>query len=228
MASLIVDWYGALATPPYKALVLIPQDYDNLTLLSGSAPNGVWELDTIAFWQDLKSLEETEEGIVFGDTQTHNLQYTIAGVTYADALAFQCEIAFYNPVASEDWTVILTGSNNDIFDVTGGVYVPEKGTGFVNLIPTNSAGLQLVQSVDGAAIDAKLALLLSAQDLTNEQKEAEHITSKTTGQVILRNTTVMRRWEADAWEDEAKSIPYGTTPNTGIAAVGMLAEVAWS
>jgi len=39
---------------------------------------------------------------------------------------------------------------------------------------------------------------------------------------------LMLRWEADAWEDEAKTIPYGTNSNAGIEAVGMLVSVTWS
>ena len=141
MAALIIDWTEALTSPPYKALVLIPQDYDHLTLLSGSAPNGEWELDTMAFWADLKALEEAETGIAFSDLQAHNPPYTIAGTEYADAVALLCEVAFFNSVGGEPWTVLLEGSNNDIFDVVGGVYVPSKGTGDVNLVPSNSAGL---------------------------------------------------------------------------------------
>lgn len=236
MASLIIDWIGGSATIPYKALVLIPQDYDHLTLVAGSAPNGSYELDTLSFWGDLKTLEEAESGIVFDDLQTHNLPYTIAGTVYADAIAMKCEVAFYNSVPNEEWTVILLGSNNDLFDVVSGVYVPDKGTGDVNLVSTNSAGLVItgtsgLTAAESAAllqIEADVALLLSAQDLTNEQQSAEHITSRTLGKVILRNTTTLERWEADAWEDEAKTIPYGTNQNIGIEAVGMLVSVAWS
>jgi len=236
VASLIVDWYGASAVPPYKALILIPQDYDHLTLVAGSAPNGSWELDTMAFWQDLKDLEESEVGMSFNNLQTHNLQYTIAGTIYADAVAMQCEIAFYNAVPNEDWTVVLSGSNNDLFDVEGGVYVPTKGTGHLALVSTNSAGL-VVTSTSGLTaaesatllqIEADVTLLLAAQDLTNEQQEAEHTTSRTLGKVILRNTTTLERWEADAWEDEAQTIPYGTNSDQGIESVGMLISVAWS
>ena len=112
----------------------------------------------------------------------------------------------------------------------------------VEIVQTDVSGLTTQESqalidialaVDGlvtdvAALTALNNLLKDAQDLTNEQANAEHITSRSTGQVILRNTTVSRRWEAWAYEDEGKSILYGTNPNVGIEAVGVLVEVAWS
>lgn len=230
MASLIVDWVGASATPPYKALILIPQDYDHLTLVEGSAPNGSWALDTYALWQDLKSLEASESGIVFDDLQTHNAKYAIAGTTYADAIGFLCEIAFYNAAANEDWAVILEGSNNDLFDIVNGIYVPSKGTGHITVVPGNSAGLVVITSTDTATIEAKVDALIAAQELTQEQIEAERTTMEspapmsTPGKVVLRNTTVSRRWEADAWEDEDQTIGYR---KTGLESVGMFIEVAW-
>ena len=76
-----------------------------------------------------------------------------------------------------------------------------------------------------AAMAAKIDTLLAAQDLTNEQAEAEHLTDPTNGLVVLRNTTTMRRWEADAWEDFDRTQRYR---GEGLEAVGMLIEVAWS
>lgn len=76
-----------------------------------------------------------------------------------------------------------------------------------------------------AAMAAKIDLLLAAQDLTNEQAEAEHLTDPTNGLVVLRNTTTLTRWEADAWEDFARTQRY---QGAGLEAVGMLVEVAWS
>lgn len=232
MAALIVDWVGATATPPYKALVLIPQDYDHLTLMSGSAPNGSWELDTMAFWNDLKALEASEAGIVFHDVQSHNSQYTIAGTTYADAVALLCEVAFYNPVPSEDWTVTLSGSNNDIFDVEGGIFVPAKGTGHLTLVPSNSAGL-VVTDTSGLTIAESAALLSIATDVATSlalqtgidaRDMGKHITNPTLGKAQIVNDTAMRRWEADAWEDLAETIPY---KGEGLEVVGELTEIAY-
>ena len=102
-------------------------------------------------------------------------------------------------------------------------------------IDTNVDGLTLdVASLDAAVgvMDSNIADLLTAQSLTNEQKEAEHITipydpafPTTTGKLVLRNATVTKRWEADAWEDAGKTTRY---QGRGMEAVGQLAEVAWS
>jgi hypothetical protein len=80
---------------------------------------------------------------------------------------------------------------------------------------------------DISMIQSDIVSLLANQDLTLEQQQAEHITSALTGLVILRNPTVMRRWEANAWEDEAGTIPYGTNANKGIEKVDVLTEVNW-
>ena len=112
------------------------------------------------------------------------------------------------------------------------VKVVETGTS--GLTPQESTALIDIDTnvdtllTDVTAMSAVIDLLKVANDLTNEQANAEHITSRTTAKVILRNTTVSRRWEAPAWEDEAKTIPYGTNTDKGIEAVGMLVEVAWS
>lgn len=81
---------------------------------------------------------------------------------------------------------------------------------------------------DISTIDTNVTSLLANQNLTLEQQQGEHTTSKTLGKLIIRNATVMRRWEADAWEDEGQTISYGTNANAGIESVSDLVEVAWS
>ena len=80
-------------------------------------------------------------------------------------------------------------------------------------------------SADLSGINTKLDSLIAAQDLTNEQKNAEHTTDPDLGILILRNTVVSRRWEAPAWEDKAQTIPY---KGEGLESVGELVEVAFS
>ena len=112
----------------------------------------------------------------------------------------------------------------------------------VKVVETGTSGLTATESqalididtnvdtllTDVTAMAAIVNLLKTANDLTNEQANAEHITSRSTGKVILRNTVVSKRWEAPAWEDEAKDITYGTNADAGIEAVGELVAVAWS
>lgn len=84
---------------------------------------------------------------------------------------------------------------------------------------------------DVATLSSQITTLLAAQDLTNEQKEAEHFVIQATyplsgpGTLVLRNTTALRRWEAAAWEDSDGTIGYR---GTGLDRVGMLVEVVYS
>lgn len=215
-----IDWTGALATPPYRAKVTIPQA--DLTFVSGT----LYELDVRVFWEELKAREDDEDGIVFPDLQDHFSAYTIAGVTYADAVFLLCQVQFED--TGSQYSVRLAAANTDLFDVENDILQP---TDKVTVIGNNSAGLVIVNTVSDT-LETKIDALIAAQDLTNEQKAAEHVTipydslnPSTTGKLVLRNTTVMRRWEADAYQDAAKTIRYA---GSGMEAVDELVEVAWS
>ena len=235
--AISIDWTGASATPPYKALITIPQSY--LTYVSGT----LYELDTMAFWDDMKALEDDEDGIVFNDLQAHFSNYTVAGTTYADAVFMLCEVTFEN--TGSNYSVRLIGSNNDIFDEDNGILVATPG---LTIIPGNAAGLIIAETgtsgltpaesqalLDIAADQATITASIASIDATllsqwakltdiDEQQLGEHITSQV-GKVIIRNTTALRRWEAPAWEDEAKTTLY---QGEGMEYVGQLVEVAWS
>ena len=117
-----VDWATKIISVP-KA---------DLTLVGGT----LYELDTDAFRLRLKDLEDDEQGIPFLDTHRHVTQITIAGVTFSRFV----EIINGYTVTFEDgqYAVRLAGSNNNIFDE--GVINRNQ----VSVIPTNSAGLQVV------------------------------------------------------------------------------------
>jgi hypothetical protein len=91
----------------------------------------VRELDTAVFFDDLKDLEASVEGMPWPDTQRHNLPYTISGITYAESL----EIIPPYSVTFEDGTyaVSLKGTNNNLIDVAN--------TNQVRILANNSAGL---------------------------------------------------------------------------------------
>jgi hypothetical protein len=235
--AISIDWTGASATPPYKALITIPQSY--LAFISGT----LYELDTMQFWDDMKALEDDEDGIVFNDLQAHFADYTVAGTTYADAVFMLCEVTFEN--TGGNYSVRLVGSNNDIFDEDNGILVATPG---LTIIPGNAAGLIIAETgvsgltpqesqdlADIAADQATITASIASIDATlisqfallteiDEMEIGEHITS-TTGKLIIRNTTAMRRWEALAWENEAGTIPYN---GEGMEYVEQLVEVAWS
>jgi hypothetical protein len=92
-------------------------------------------LDTDQFRKDLKTLEASEEGIVFTDTHTHNTTVTIAGSTQARTVLI---ITPYS-VEFEDgqYSVQLEESNNNIWSVGDGILEQNQ----VQVIPTNSFGL---------------------------------------------------------------------------------------
>lgn len=110
-------------------VINIPQA--DLTFISGT----LYELDTDWFRLQLKALEASEEGMPFPVTHDHNAEYTIVGVTYAQKVEILApySVQFENGA----YSVRLTGSNNNIFDVENGILVQNS----VQVISGNSAGL---------------------------------------------------------------------------------------
>lgn len=125
-------------------VISVPQSF--LSFVSGT----LYALDTDVFRLALKDLEDDSEGIPFLDTHSHNTQVTIAGVTYAQTI----EIINNYTVTFEDgqYAVRLDGSNNNIFDE--GIINRNQ----VSIIPTNSAGLQIVNQGSGLDPSEQLQL----------------------------------------------------------------------
>jgi len=124
--ALSINWFTKVITVPKT----------DLTLDSGT----LYTYDTDTFRLALKALEAGETGVVFDDMHDHNTSYTVVGVTYARKV----EIIYNYSVTFEDgqYTVILEGSNNNIFDVAGLILNQNQ----VQVIPTNSAGLIAVET----------------------------------------------------------------------------------
>lgn len=125
-------------------VITIPQT--DLTHISGT----LYELDTNSFRLSLKSLEDNEEGMPFPRTHTHNTEVSVAGITYARTI----EIINGYSITFEDgqYTVVLSGSNNNFFDVANGILNQNQ----VQVISTNSAGLQIVTQGSGVTDQDKL------------------------------------------------------------------------
>ncbi len=144
----------------------------DLTLISGT----LYEMDTDQFRKDLKSLEDGEDGMPFPDTHKHNTEVTVAGVTYARFI----EIINGYSITFEDgqYSVRLTGSNNNFFDVGNGILNQNQ----VQIITGNTAGLIVAGSgvteqdktdiADAVWDDADAALILKA--LKNKKKVAKN------------------------------------------------------
>lgn len=150
-------------------IITVPQA--DLTHVTGT----LYELDTNVFRLALKDLEDSEEGQVWPDTHRHNTEVTVAGVTYARVIEI---INGYTVVFTPDaqWSVRLVGSNNNIFDVENGILTQNQ----VQVIPTNSAGLQTVVSGSG----------VTPSDITDiaeavwEEAVSSHTTAGTFGERV--------------------------------------------
>jgi len=132
-------------------VINIPQDY--------LVPKGgtLYELDTDQFRLDLKSLEASVYGMPNMKTHNHNTAITVAGITYARTI----EICSGYSITFQDgqYTVKLTGSNNNIFDVEN--YILNQNQ--VQVIPTNAAGLITVVSGSGVTEQDKIDIAKKTQ-----------------------------------------------------------------
>lgn len=118
-----------LSVDPITFVITVPQT--DLSLVSGTLYNH----DTDAFRLELKSFEDSVQGIVMPKTHNHNTEVTIAGTTYARAIEM---LAPYSvEYENGSYSVVLQGSNNNIFDIASGILVQNT----VQVIPTNAAGL---------------------------------------------------------------------------------------
>jgi hypothetical protein len=124
-----------MLTVSMAKVISIPKAY--LTLLAGT----LYELDTDQFRKDLRAWEATVQGRTMLRTHDHNSTYTVFGDTYARKVEIinGYSIEFENGV----YSVKLTGSNNNIADIQGGILVANN----VQVIPTNSAGSIVVSGL---------------------------------------------------------------------------------
>ncbi len=120
--AITVDW-------PTK-VISIPQA--DLTLISGT----LYEADTEVIRLALHTLSASEEGMPFQRIFNHNTEVVIVGETIARTIEI---INGYSIQFTPDsqWSAKLTGSNNNYWDVEGGILVQNQ----VQVIPTNSFGL---------------------------------------------------------------------------------------
>lgn len=110
-------------------IIHVPQSF--LTLVQGT----LYELDTNALRLALKDIEDSEEAMPFPKMTIHNTEFEVAGVTYARSILI---VPPYS-LEFEDgpYSVRLSGSNNNFFDIENGVLVQNQ----VQVIGNNSAGL---------------------------------------------------------------------------------------
>jgi hypothetical protein len=92
------------------------------------------------------TLLASEDYIWMDDAYSHNGEVTVAGTTFARTLEFINGYSIQFENTGSQYSVRLTGSNNNLFDVANGILTP---TSLVTVISTNSAGL--VNPVDTPA-----------------------------------------------------------------------------
>lgn len=158
----------ALSVDPLTNIIYVPKA--DLTLISGT----IYELDTDQFRLDLKAWEASIEGIVFLKTHLHNTEVTVAGTTFARSI----EILDPYSIEFEDgqYTIILTGSNNNIFDVENGILEQNQ----VQIISTNAAGLIVTTSGSGVTEQDKLDIA----DRVWDEAISGHQSAGTAGETI--------------------------------------------
>jgi hypothetical protein len=107
-------------------------------LLVQSVPTEIRELDIDAFRLDLKDIEDSDDGMAFVDTHSHNGPVTVGGVTLARVV----EIINGYTVTFEDgqYAVNLVGANSNIADVTN--------VNQVSVRSANSAGLTYSEQIN--------------------------------------------------------------------------------
>ena len=121
---------GLVVDPATREITVQQAD---LTHVSGT----LYKMDTENFFRaELMALMDDEDYIWMPDPFTHNTEVIIAGVTYARGISIvnNYTIRF---LPNSQWSAILEGSNNDIWDVESGILAQNQ----VQVIPTNAAGL---------------------------------------------------------------------------------------
>lgn len=145
-------------------VISVPQA--DLTPLGG----GIYSLDLNWFRLALKDLEDSEEGMCFPATHTHNTEITLSGVTYSRFI----EIINGYTVTFENglYAINAVGANSNIADV--------MNVNNVSLRTFNSAGLITVVSGSGVTEQDKLDIA----DRVWDETISEHVDVGSTGKVL--------------------------------------------
>lgn len=138
-------------------VISIPQSY--LSILGG----GRYGLAIETFRNDLKNIEDSEEGMAFPNTHSRNAPVTLSGATYAQTFQILSPYSVSFENTGTPYTVVVSGANSNLGDVT-------NFDGGMSLVIGNSAGLietgggdptviadAVWNHVTGAAIATRLA-----------------------------------------------------------------------
>lgn len=148
-------------------VITVPQA--DCTFVSGT----FYRLPTkTVFKAQVDALLAATDGMPFLHPIDHNTEYTVAGITYAPKVEI---VNGYSVEFTPDsaWSVELTESNNNLWDVENSILVQNQ----VQVIPTNSAGLQVVTSGSGldAAQDTKLTRIHTMLDVIEDGLDHQEV-----------------------------------------------------
>ncbi|MEM9067100.1 MAG: hypothetical protein AAGE52_01300 [Myxococcota bacterium] len=132
--ALSVDWSTRVITVPRADMAL-----------KQSLPKEIRVLDIDAFRLELKSIEESDDGLPFPDTHRHNTEVSIGGVTLARVV----EIVNGYTVTFEDgnYAVEMVGANSNLADVANVNQVSVRSANSAGLISSSGTDEELRQWV---------------------------------------------------------------------------------
>lgn len=160
-------------------VINVPQNY--LTPLGGS----LYELNLETFREDIIDLMDDEQGMAHLDTHIHNVEVTLAGLTFARTIEF---INGYT-VTFEDgqYAVSAVGANSNIADV--------MNLNQVSLRTANSAGLIVYASGSGLTQAEHDKLMLTAEE---DGGRLETVDDNVVS--VLSDTAFIKEIEGGKWE----------------------------
>lgn len=123
-------------------------------VLIQTVPSEIYQLDMNDFRLDLKDLEDSEDGIMFPDTHSHNPPVTISGAVLARVV----EILSPYTITFEDdqYRVNVVGANTNIGE--------RINVNQVSVSTSNSAGLQDLNSLQAASYGGEVTVKASSND----------------------------------------------------------------
>ena len=135
----------ALSIDAGTRIITVPKA--DLTFVSGT----LYKLDTESFRIEMNALIASTNYIWLPDYATRNAPVTVSGTTFAQTIEMinSFSVTFDDTGGTDQYSVQLEGSNNNLFDIQSGVL----NQNLIQVIPTNSAGL--IQISVGSGVTAQ-------------------------------------------------------------------------
>ena len=132
------------------------------TTLVDAGPPEIRSYDVfVKLWAELKALEDDEAGIVFADTQRHNADVAVGGVTLVDVV--EIINGYTVTFESGSYEVNVIGANHNVLDVSNMNATALRTANSAGLIVSGSGVTQqdkddIVGSVKSNTVAAIIAL----------------------------------------------------------------------